>query len=87
MLVRMGQRQPSARQAIARVGWENGSQTVTIPVGFRFARSISEVYIRRDGESVVLTPRPTSWASFFASELKASPDFMIDRQQMPPQER
>jgi len=71
----------------ARVGWNNRSQTVTMPLEYRFPDSVREVFIRREGESVVLTPRPTDWSGFFASGMTASSDFMADRERMPIQER
>lgn len=71
----------------ARIGWNNRVQTVSIPVGFRFPETVREVFIRREGESVILTPRPSDWSSFFASGLKASPDFMLGRERSPIQER
>lgn len=71
----------------ARVGWNNRVQTVSIPVDFRFPASVREVFIRREGESVILTPRPSDWSDFFASDLKASSDFMVDVERMPIQER
>lgn len=71
----------------ARVGWNNRSQTVTMPLEFRFPDAVREVFIRRDGESVVLTPRPSDWSGFFASGLTASADFMADADRLPVQER
>ena len=71
----------------ARVGWNNRSQTVTMPLEYRFPDSVREVFIRREGESVILTPRPTDWSGFFASGMTASSDFMVDRERMPIQER
>jgi antitoxin VapB len=71
----------------ARVGWNNRSQTVTMPLEYRFPDAVREVFIRREGESVVLTPRPTDWSGFFASGMTASSDFMVDRERMPIQER
>ena len=71
----------------ARIGWNNRVQTVTIPVDFRFPASVREVFIRREGESVILTPRPVDWSGFFASRAKASADFMVDAEHMPVQER
>lgn len=62
-------------------------QTVTIPVDFRFPDSIREVYIRRDGESVILTPRPSDWSDFFSSDLKVSADFMVNVKPLHVQER
>ena len=77
---------PSPRPT-ARVGWNNRSQTVTMPLEFRFPDSVREVFIRREGESVVLTPRPADWSSFFASGLTVSADFMAEAERMPVQER
>jgi antitoxin VapB len=71
----------------ARIGWNNRVQTVSIPLGFRFPEDVREVFIRREGESVILTPRPSDWSAFFASGLKASPDFMADTERPPVQER
>ena len=71
----------------ARVGWNNRSQTVTMPLEFRFPESVREVFIRREGESVVLTPRPSDWSGFFASGQTASADFMANAERMPIQER
>ena len=71
----------------ARVGWNNRSQTVTMPLEYRFPDSVREVFIRREGESVILTPRPTDWSGFFASGMTASSDFMVDGERMAIQER
>ena len=79
--------QPSNLKLTARVGWNNRSQTVTMPLEYRFPDSVREVFIRREGESVVLTPRPTDWSGFFASGVKASDDFMADTERMPIQAR
>lgn len=49
-----------------------------MPLEFLFPESVREVFIRSEGESVVLTPRPTDWSGLFASGLKASSDFMVD---------
>ena len=79
--------QTPTHRPTARVGWNNRSQTVTMPLEYRFPDSVREVFIRREGESVVLTPRPTDWSGFFASGMTASSDFMVDRERMPTQER
>ena len=71
----------------ARIGWNNRVQTVTIPVDFRFPDSVREVFIRREGDEVVLSPRPVDWAAFLASDTRASDDFMVDVDRMPVQER
>jgi antitoxin VapB len=83
----MDKRPTFAPRPTARVGWNNRAQTVTMPLEFRFPESVREVFIRREGESVVLTPRPTDWSGFFASGLTASADFMADAERMPIQKR
>lgn len=71
----------------ARIGWSNGSQTVVLPPGCRFPDSVRELFIRRDGERLVLTPRPTDWSGFFDARLKTSADFMALHERLPIQER
>lgn len=66
--------------------FNNGrSQAVRLPAEFRFEGT--EVYIRKEGEQVILSPRPTSWDDFFDSSLRATEDFMAERLDLPPQER
>jgi antitoxin VapB len=43
-----------APRPTARVGWNNRSQTVTMPLEFRFPESVREVFIRREGEKLHL---------------------------------
>lgn len=78
---------PQEISLTARVGWNNRVQTVSIPLGFRFPEGVREVYIRREGESLVLTPRPQDWSGFFGSGLRATDDFMRNREALPVQER
>jgi len=66
--------------------FNNGrSQAVRLPAEFRFEGT--EVYIRKEGKQVILSPRPTSWDDFFDSSLRATEDFMAERVDLPPQER
>ena len=51
------------------------ARPVRLPAGFRFQGT--EVYIRKEGEQVILSPRPTSWDDFFDSSLRATEDFMV----------
>lgn len=83
----MAKHTTSTPRPTARIGWNNRSQTVTLPLEFRFPASVREVFIRREGDSVVLTPRPADWSGFFASGVTASADFMVDAERMPTQER
>ena len=60
----------------ARVSKNNRAQVVTIPLEFRFPKGMKDVYIRKVGNDVILSPRPTSWKSFIQSDLRATDDFM-----------
>ena len=71
----------------ARVGKNNRAQVVTIPLDFRFPEGMNEVFIRKVGEEVILSPRPTNWDAFLASDVRVSDDFMTGVDDMPIQER
>lgn len=71
----------------ARVGKNNRAQVVTIPLEFRFPEGMKDVYIRKHGEDVILSPRPADWTLFLASDVRASDDFMVDVDDLPVQER
>lgn len=72
-------------QRVAKVFRNNRSQAVRIPKEFQF--STSEVLIRQEGEDVVLSPKPGTWAEYFATTVPATPDFMEDVEELPLQER
>ena len=74
-------------QRVARVGKNNRAQVVTIPLEFRFPDGMKQVFIRKVGEDVVLSPRPSDWSAFLASKVRASDDFMVDVADLPVQER
>lgn len=66
--------------------FQNGrSQAVRLPKEFRFEGT--EVYIHKVGPNVILSSKPDSWADFFASDKKVSPDFMKERKDLDLQER
>jgi len=69
----------------AKIFMNNRSQAVRLPKEFRF--DTDEVYIRREGEDVILSPRPADWGSYFENRVVASPDFMDDVEDLPMQER
>jgi virulence-associated protein VagC len=71
----------------ARVGKNNRVQVVTIPLEFRFPQGMKDVYIRKVGDDVILSPRPTDWLSFLKSDVRATDDFMQDIEDLPVQER
>ena len=73
-----------ARQ-IAKVFATGRSQAVRIPKSFRFATD--EVYIERDGERVILTPRRRAWSRYFAEAKRFSDDFPEKIEDAPAEER
>lgn len=71
----------------ARVGENNRAQVVTIPLEFRFPEGMKEVFVRKVGEDLVLSPRPVDWSDFLASNVRVSDDFIVDVDDLPVQER
>ena len=63
----------------------NRSQAVRLPKEFQFR--VSEVFIRKDGSDVILSPRPLEWSSYLASAPVASESFMENVEDLPVQER
>ncbi len=74
-------------QRTARVGSNNRSQIVTIPLEYRFPEGVKEVFIRKVGDEIVLSPRPKDWSAFLAAAVRVSEDFMADVDDLPLQER
>jgi len=60
--------------------FKNGqSQAVRLPKEFRMAGR--EVYIKKEGEAIVLLPKEKSWESLFESLNHFEKDFRIERNQ------
>lgn len=70
---------------IAKLFTSGGSQAVRLPAEFRFMGK--EVFISREGERIVLSPKPDSWAEYLASGPRATPDFMEGVADLPVQHR
>ena len=69
----------------AKIFMNNRSQAVRLPKEFQF--DTREVYIRREGDEVILSPRPADWSAYLASAPVASAEFMQDVEDLPVQER
>jgi antitoxin VapB len=66
--------------------FRNGrSQAVRLPSEFRF--TTHEVFIERQGEAIVLRPKPENWDDFFSRPSKVPKDFLSDRKDVPPEIR
>jgi len=72
-------------QRKAKIFMNNRSQAVRLPKEFQFRTQ--EVFIRKEGSEVVLSPRPFDWTSYLAEAPVASSDFMEDVEDLPVQER
>jgi len=72
-------------QRTARIFMNNRSQAVRLPKDFQF--STPEVFIRKQGDEVILSPRPADWSAYLASEAVASEEFMEGIEDLPVQER
>ena len=74
-------------RSTARVGTNNRSQIVTIPLAFRFPDNIKTVYVRKIGDDLVLSPRPDNWADLLGLGPQVSEDFMATSDDQAIQER
>jgi antitoxin VapB len=72
-------------QRRAKLFMNNRSQAVRLPKDFQF--NTKEVFIRKEGSDVVLSPRPADWSSYLDEAPVASPDFMENVEDLPVQER
>ena len=72
-------------QRTAKIFMNNRSQAVRLPKEFQF--STAEVYIRKEGDDVVLSARPSDWSVYLASGPIASEEYMNNVEELPAQER
>jgi antitoxin VapB len=69
----------------AKVFMTNRSQAVRLPKEYHF--STDEVFIRKEGDDVILSPKPRDWRAYFESAPVASETFMVEIEELPVQER
>lgn len=69
----------------AKIFLTNRSQAVRLPKEFQF--KTREVFIKKQGDNVVLSPRPDDWSEYLDHGPVASPDFMDNVEKLPVQER
>lgn len=72
-------------QRKAKIFMNNRSQAVRLPKDFQF--KTQEVFIRKEGSDVVLSPRPSDWSSYLSEAPVASDSFMEGIEDLPAQER
>jgi antitoxin VapB len=69
----------------AKVFRNGRSQAVRLPAKFRF--SCREVFVERQGDALILRPKPTGWEDFFSRKSRVPEDFLKDRKDHPPEKR
>jgi len=69
----------------AKIFMNNRSQAVRLPKDFQF--NTAEVFIRKEGSDVVLSPRPVNWSPYLDEGPVASEQFMEEVEKLPVQER
>jgi antitoxin VapB len=72
-------------QRTAKLFMHNRSQAVRIPKDFQF--TASEVFIRKQGDEVILSPRPPDWSAYLTSGPVASKEFLEGIEDLPVWER
>jgi antitoxin VapB len=72
-------------QRKAKIFKNNRSQAVRLPKEFQF--KVDEVFIRKEGSDIILSPRPTDWSAYLSEGSVASESFMQDVDDLPAQER
>jgi antitoxin VapB len=77
-------RGPNMRRT-AKIFMNNRNQAVRLPKEFQF--NTREVFIRKEGSDVILSPRPMDGSSYLANGPVASEDFMEGVEDLPVQER
>jgi len=68
-----------------KIFMHNRSQAVRLPKEFEF--STPEVFIRKQGDEVILSDRPSDWSAYLASDAVASEEFMQGLEDLPVQNR
>ena len=79
-----------ARTALGRRAaiFRNGrNQAVRLPQDLKFPDKVKEVQVRKQGDSILLSPVKPDWASFFSLEVQVPDDFLTERSDSVPQER
>jgi len=72
------------RAAIFRNG---RNQAVRLPQDLKFPDKVKEVQVRKQGDTILLSPVKPDWASFFSLAPQVPDDFLVQRNDSPPQER
>jgi antitoxin VapB len=74
----------SRRASIFRNG---ANQAVRLPQELRFSNEVKEVRIRKQGDTLLISPIKPNWATFFSIATEVPEEFLEHRDGSPPQLR
>ena len=69
----------------AKLFMNGRSQAIRLPAEFRFIGR--EVFIEKQGDAVIIRPKPRGWDDFFTRSSNVPADFLQNRSDPPPEER
>lgn len=69
----------------AKIISNGNNQLLALPKEFSF--DTAEVYINKQGDNLIISPKKTTWDAFFDSPSAFDDDFLNDREDTQPQER
>lgn len=90
---RMAKDQPRAKTPAAVMAryaaiFRNGrNQAVRLPQDLKFPDKVKEVQVRKEGDTIFLSPVKPDWASFFSLDVQVPDDFLAQRNDSQPQGR
>ena len=70
---------------LTKVFMNGRSQAVRVPKDCRF--DCAEVYVRKQGDGILITPAQPSWDDFFDQESAFGDDYLAGREDVPAQPR
>ncbi len=70
---------------VAKIFMNGRSQAVRLPKDFRF--DCDEVYVRKQGDGIIISPKKSSWDDFFDQQSAFGGDYLSNREDSPPQNR
>ncbi len=69
----------------AKVFMNGRSQAIRLPKEYRF--DCDEVYVEKQGDTIIISAVQPGWDEFFDAVSAFDDDFLVDRENLPPQDR
>lgn len=85
--VRAAKSVPGAAGRRAAIFRNGRNQAVRLPQDLKFPDKVKEVRVRKQGDSILLSPVRPDWASFFSLDVSVPDEFLTSRNDRPPQDR